>query len=177
MVMTQKIDSLAAQSYGAVLYDLKLPDEDILKSRKILEECPDVKKVLDCPAVAMEQKLAVIARIFPKSMERFLKCVCRNGRCDILEDIFRAYDNYADEQSRTLRVKLLCVTPPDERQRAGIVRMLARRYCMEHVDLDIVIDKTLIGGFIIEAAGCELDYSMRGRFKQLEKKLSGGEMM
>ena len=33
-------------------------------------------------------------------------------------------------------------------------------------------DPTLLGGFIINANGEELDYSMRGRLKQLQQKLT-----
>ncbi len=173
--MTQMIDSQSAVCYGTVLYELQVPKEDILESRKMLSECPELMEILCCPVAALEQKLAVIDRVFPRSMGNFMKSVCRNGRCGLLNSIFQAYDTCADERSRTLKARLICVTPPDEGQRAGIVRRLCRRYHMENVDLDIVIDKTLIGGFIIQAGGYEMDYSIRGRYRQLEKKLSGGE--
>ena len=136
---------------------------------------PTVKQLLCCPVVALEQKLSVIERIFPASMAGFMKCVCRNRRCELLERIFQDYDACVHSRKRILKARLRCVTPPDGRQMAGISRSLCERYQMQDVDLQVIIDKSLIGGFVIEAGGHEIDYSIHGRFKRLQQKLSGGE--
>lgn len=175
MAMTQMLDSQAARSYGAALYDLQIPQADIAAARELLEQCPQLKELLCCPVVALEQKLSVIDRIFPASMTGFMKCVCRNRRCELLDRIFEDYEACVHSRKRILTARLRCVTPPDERQLAGISRSLCERYHMQDVDLQVIIDQSLIGGFVIEAGGHEIDYSIHGRFKRLQQKLSGGE--
>ena len=66
---------------------------------------------------------------------------------------------------------LRCVTPPDERQLEGLRKYVLRRFKADDVHMDIIKDPSLMGGFIIEAGGCEIDNSLRGRFNQLEQKL------
>ena len=46
-------------------------------------------------------------------------------------------------------VRLLCVTPPDEKQKAGLLAFLEGKYGA--CEMDIVEDPSLGGGFRIEA--------------------------
>ena len=71
-----------------------------------------------------------------------------------------------------LRARLTYVTAPDERQQAGITELLKRRYQAETVELNMEQDNSLMGGFVIRAAGQETDCSLKGRLARLEEKLT-----
>lgn len=169
--MTQTLDIKTARVYAIALYDLKPSQEDIEKSRNIVKDCQPLMQVLNCPVVPMEQKLACVERIFPESIATFIKVVCRHHRCALLSEIFNCYSDYADSVKCIQNAVIRCVTLPDERQLEGIKKFLMRRFKADDVRIRIEKDPSLIGGFIIEANGCEMDYSIRGRFKQLEQKL------
>ena len=58
-------------------------------------------------------------------------------------------------------VRLLCVTPPDEKQKAGLLAFLEGKYGA--CELDIVEEPSLGGGFRIEAGSDVYDWSIKGR--------------
>ncbi len=169
--MAQRVNRQAARSYAVALYDLHLSREDIIKSREIIEKSPELVRVLECPVVTLAQKLSCVDRIFPESIRPFMKAVCRHERSRLLAMIFQYYEDYANEMKNVLNAVLRCVTPPKEEQLEGIRKYICGRFAVEDARIDIVKDPSLIGGFIIEAGGCEIDYSIRGRFDQLEQKL------
>ena len=39
-------------------------------------------------------------------------------------------------------------------------------------EIEMIEDKSLIGGFILQADGREFDWSMRGRYRMLQQKLT-----
>ena len=68
-------------------------------------------------------------------------------------------------------VRLLCVTPPDEKQKAGLLAFLEGKYGA--CELDIVEEPSLGGGFRIEAGSDVYDWSIKGRVSQLRDSLTG----
>lgn len=161
-----------AMNYGRVLCDLKLPEGEILQAEEILQAVPELKKVLESPAVKQEQKEKAIDRIFPNGIRNFLKVVCRHQEAALLGEIFEAYRDVYCREHHILRARLTYVTAPDERQQAGITELLKRRYQAETVELNMEQDNSLMGGFVIRAAGQETDCSLKGRLARLEEKLT-----
>lgn len=169
--MTQTLDQQAAMSYAIALYELGILEADIERSRQIVESSPELEKILTCPVVSGKSKMACIDKIFPEGIRNFIKVVCSHQKCGLLIPIFDCYKAYALAMGNVQNAVLRCVTPPKESQLEGIKKFLLRRFKASEVRIEIVKDPSLIGGFIIEAGGCEFDYSMRGRFHQLEQKL------
>ena len=119
-----------------------------------------------------EQKEKAIDRIFPNGIRNFLKVVCRHQEAALLGEIFEAYRDVYCREHHILRARLTYVTAPDERQQAGITELLKRRYQAETVELNMEQDNSLMGGFVIRAAGQETDCSLKGRLARLEEKLT-----
>ena len=169
--MGNSLNRQAARSYAAALYDLHLPEKDIKTSREMICGSPQLMKVLTCPVVSMTQKMACVDRIFPESIRTFMKVVCKHEKCGLLDMIFECYEDYVNKIKNVLNVVIRCVTPPKPQQLEGIRKYICSRFTVDDARIDIVKDPSLIGGFIIEAGGCEMDYSIRGRFDQLEQRL------
>ena len=70
-------------------------------------------------------------------------------------------------------VKLTFVTPPDESQLAGIRSYIAEKYGCEEFELTMTEDPSLGGGFKLRVGNDVVDWSTRGRIRQLEEHLSG----
>ena len=170
--MAQTSDREAVRAYAAALYELGADKNDIDRARDMLGQTPQLRRVLDCPVTDLKQKLACVDRIFPESLHAFMKVVCTHNRTALLEDIFEAWEDYSRRMRGILKAQLYCVTPPESGQLEGIRRRLCRKFNVKDVQIDIHRDPSLIGGFIIEAGGCVMDYSIRGRFAQLEQKLT-----
>lgn len=71
-----------------------------------------------------------------------------------------------DERNDNLTAKLICVNPPDEKQKEGILDFLEKKSGIRP-ELEIVIDESVVSGFILRYDGLEYDWSASGRARQL----------
>ena len=151
--------SQISRNYAHVLYELHVPKETITFTTEILSLNPILLDVLKNPTIPRTQKYNVIDRIFPKELQNFLKVLCFHHSAALLpEGILDAVLTY------TIK--------PDPTTTNRIREVLKTKYQKQDVNLTMQEDPTLLGGFIINANGEELDYSMRGRLKQLQQKLT-----
>ena len=162
----------AAVRYARVLYELKIPEEAVQKTREIFAEVPQLHDALINPTIREEQKLKVIDKTFPEEIRNFLKVTCKYQRINLLMDIFTAYDRYCDEQKQILKAVLTCVEPPSEVQLKQMQAFLCKKYDVRSADIEIREDKELLGGFVLYANGDEYDWSLKGRLNRLEEKLT-----
>ncbi len=71
--------------------------------------------------------------------------------------------------SEKLHALLCCVTPPDEKQKKGILAFLEKKYGA--CELEITVDPSLRGGFVLHAGADVYDWSVKGRVEQLRRSL------
>lgn len=162
----------AAGNYGRILYERRVPKETVEETAEAFLKVPELLTVLKSPVVAKSKKHRIIDRVFKPEMRTFLKVVSDHHDMDSMEDIFKAYHDYACEQEGILPATLYYVTKPDESQLEQIKNMLKAQYGKNEVELKLIKDETLIGGFVIRVGCLETDWSMKGRLKQLEQILA-----
>ena len=66
----------AANNYGQVLYELKVPKEMVEEAEVLFREVPQLKEALVSPVVKKSEKNRVIDRVFPAELRNFLKLLC-----------------------------------------------------------------------------------------------------
>ena len=120
--------------------------EDLIKAN------PELFDMLCDPGTAPEEKQEAIDRIFKDSVKDFLK-------------LFLA------ETEKTLHAELVYCTAPSDKQLEAIKQKLLKMYNKQDVELTLTEDKSLIGGFLLRAAGSEFDYSIRSRLNGISRKL------
>ena len=118
----------AANNYGQVLYELKVPKEMVEEAEVLFREVPQLKEALVSPVVKKNEKNRVIDRVFPAELRNFLKVLCGHQDMGEVEDVFEAYHAYACEQEGSLRATLYYVTEPDAEQLKKIKQMLMKKY-------------------------------------------------
>ena len=160
-----------AIKYARALWEVNIPDETIDQMMEQYHQTPELQQVLENPVIHAEQKYAVIDRIFPKQVQGFLKVLCKYGDMEYLEETIRAYKAYENQHKHVLNAELRYVTPPDDEQLAGIKAFLCKQYHVQDVDLCMMEDASLIGGFLLLANGQEYDWSLKGRILKMKEKL------
>ncbi|WP_143322345.1 ATP synthase F1 subunit delta [Clostridium sp. HBUAS56010] len=161
----------AAINYGRVLYELSISKTAIEETALVLDTVPELNRALSSPVIAKSSKYRVIERVFPKEMRTFLKVVADRRDMDIVGDIFEAWRGFTAEQEGVLQASLYYVTKPEEEQLKEIKAMLCRKYDKKTVELRLIEDPGLIGGFIIRVGDVETDWSLKGRLRQLEQNI------
>ena len=160
-----------AINYAEVLYELSVPEESIEKTEQIVQQVPQVGAALSSPVIALSAKEKIIDRIFPAEMRNYLKVLCKYQKADRMEEIFEAYREYKRRQNQILKATLWYVTLPREEQTEEIRSFLQKKFHCREVAFELKQKKDLIGGFLLQAGNQEYDWSLAGRFRQLEQKL------
>ena len=164
--------TVTAINYAKTLYELSVPIDDVQTTREIFREVPGLGESLENPLVPFESKSKVIDRVIPDKMKNFVKVVCKHRKIDVLADIFDAYEEICKKYQNILSATMRYVTPPKDEQLKGIKAFLCREFQAEKAEIELIEDRSLIGGFVLLANGREFDWSMRGRYRMLEQKLT-----
>lgn len=80
-------------NYAKVLYELPVPKEDVLQSETILKQVPELLSVFTSPVILEKKKFVLIDRIFPESIRRFFKVMCRNQAMDAFWTLSQSIKN------------------------------------------------------------------------------------
>ena len=162
----------AAYNYGRVLFELKVPETAVKQTKEAFGSTPELRKALKSPVVAKVQKHRVIDRVFPPEMRSFLKVLCDHQDVEYVDEISEAYHGCVCEQNGILTAELSDVTEPDEEQLVQLRQALCEKYGKKDVEFRMTKDSGLVGGFLIRVGDMETDWSLKGRLKTLEQKLT-----
>ena len=88
----------------------------------------------------------------------------------MLLEMFEAYREIERKANEALRPFVLC-DGSDVEQQEKMKTFLRRKFHVKEVALSLKEEKSLIGGFILQAGGREFDWSFRGRFRALSRAL------
>ena len=147
-----------ANNYGEVLFELGIKKDTVEESKRIFSLTEQLHKTLESPIISKNEKYSIIEKVFPKEIENFLKVVCDHEKYNEANNILTATLSY--------------VVEPNENQLSQIKNYLAKKYNKETVELTMVEQPELIGGFVLKVGDIEEDNSIRGRLNRLEKKLT-----
>ncbi len=159
------------EKYVKALWDMRMPLEQIEKACEIYDSEPMLKEIFENPAVYREEKERIIAEIFPREVHNLMKMLCAYLDIKYFHEIVEGYRRYANQQTGVVNATLRYVKAPNETQLAGIRDFLKKEFDAEDVELQMEEDKTLMGGFVLEAEGKSFDWSLKGRYALLRNKI------
>lgn len=164
--------SMAAIRYARVLFDMNIAPEVIEETKKAFEETPEIGQMLQNPVVTLDKKHRLIDRVFDPSIRNFLKVVTDHGSAGLISEIFTAYHQKSDEMAGIVTASLAYVTKPTDVQKEKMEKLICNKFHAKGVKWEMEKRPELIGGFLLHVNGREYDYSMQGRLKRLEQKLT-----
>ena len=91
---------------------------------------------------------------------------------EALDQLMDAYEERRAERANRPKAILRYVTPPTAEQLGQIRDFLRKKYENEELPLELVEDKSLLGGFCITVGSEEYDWSMKGRLTQMKNRLT-----
>jgi F-type H+-transporting ATPase subunit alpha len=111
--------------------------------------------------------------VFPAEIRGYLKLLCDDDNIHLWNDIVKSYKEIIQEKKNECIVKLRYVTAPDDAQLEGIKKFIGKQFGTRDVTFVMEEDKSLGGGFVIEAGDEVFDWSTKGRLQQFKEKLAG----
>ncbi len=162
-------------NYARVLSDMDLSTEELAKIRELLTERQELTDILINPLVLKSEKRKVIERLFPQPVWDFVENICDSSAVESAADIFAEYDAIMNARNSSIDAVLTYVTAPDEAQIEKLKAKLAKEHGIQNVNLKLVEDPSLMGGFILTAGKYVLDRSVKTSIERLERHFAERE--
>lgn len=168
-----------AKRYAAALFALRRDEPRLREDIAFLTGAPALWAALKNPCIPVKQKHAVLDRLLGHKAEplflNFYKLLCDRGRVSLLPDIRQAYHSCVMRYENAADAWMRCVTTPPEAQRDALCAMLCEKHGKTRIDLHIVEDPSLMGGFVLEIEGIAYDRSIRGMLRNMRRDFERGE--
>lgn len=173
---------LVSKTYGDALFELALEEntidllfDEVQALKEILKENPDFSKLMNHPKVVKEEKEAVMESIFKgrvsDELTGFLKIIISNNRYG---EVGSALDYFIARVKEYKKIGIAYVTTPlplDESQKSEVEKKLLETTVYETMEMNYVVDTSLIGGMIIRIGDRIVDSSVRTKLSELAKEL------
>ena len=145
----------SAIDYARSALELDSSALDFGEVEDLINANPELFDMLCDPSVTAETKHDAIDKVLQESVKDFLRL-------------------FIAETEKALRCELIYCTPPDDAQIEAIKAKLMRLYDKPEVDIKMIEDKSLIGGFLLRVGDIEYDYSLKSRRDGISRKLCRG---
>lgn len=174
--------AIFARPYAKATFEYALKTKALADWGKSLEVLayvvldPAVVDFISNPRVTQEQALALLLSPFSTSMKswdaltRWLHLIVEQQRVLVLPEIYLQYQFLRAEHEKTLAVEVFSYMPMSSKQTLVLKERLSKRL-QRDVDLQIVVDPTLIGGAVIKAGDMVIDGSVLGRLRAMAQGL------
>ena len=105
------------------------------------------------------------------SFAGFINLLADNHRLQALPEITALFEQQKREAERILQVRVRTAAPIDASETAKLKDALKRRFGRD-IELEQLVDPSVLGGAVIDAGDVVIDGSVRGRLHQLEAALT-----
>jgi len=138
---------------------------------------PEFKEMLKSPIIIPSKKIGILHEIIGKNMEEItislVDMVIRNGREIFLPAIAREFMRKTKEHNGITESVLTTAVKVDEKLLKQISGLIAN-FFKTKVELKEIVDKDILGGFILRIEDNYIDASVRNKLRKIEKELKGG---
>ena len=137
----------------------------------VLNSSPELKAALASPVLEPEAKKAALAKLFDDqvtpSVQNLLKLLADRQRLPMMEAVLmRFLELYRELRNITL-AKVTSAAALSEEQQAELNRKVQAIAGSKSVEFDLVVDPSLIGGFIVSMGSQVIDASLSGQVRRL----------
>ena len=154
---------------------------DLLWLQQVLKTSREFANLLKSPIIKPEKKEktvdAVIRGRVSEIIFSFIHLIISKGRESNLKEIIPAFITQYKEYRNIYTVKLTTAVPIDEALQNKIIEQVKRTSEMHNIELQTMVNKDLIGGFILEAGDKLIDASIAYELKQLSRKFENNDFI
>jgi F-type H+-transporting ATPase subunit delta len=150
--------------------------EELQDFESAYRESPELKEVFASPAVALPQKMKVLAVIGQELGEspvtlNFLRVLLANYRMPLLEEAVQAYRKIAYDRLGVVQVTISSASDLSETERESVAARF-RESTGKQVELEFRIDSELLGGILAQIGTTVYDGSVRGNLARMREQLT-----
>ena len=175
--------SLAGR-YASALFELARDQRQIESVGKSLEalsqallDSKDFSELVASPLVSREEAGRAFAALAPQFTldpitTNFLGVLARNGRKKELLAVIRSFRRLAADHRGETTAQVMSARPLSDDQLASLRQQLRARAGRE-VNIDALVDPTLLGGIVVKLGSQQIDASIRTKLNRLAQAMKG----
>jgi F-type H+-transporting ATPase subunit delta len=137
---------------------------------------PEMKEFLASPIIVPSKKITVFHNIAGKNVDKltlsFLDLVVKSGRETFLPAMARVFIHETKLHNGITETTLTTAVKVDDKAKKQISDLIAGTFTTK-VELQEVVDKNIIGGFILKIEDNLIDASVKSKLRKIEKELKG----
>jgi len=172
--------------YAKAVFDLAVSSETLTEWSGFLKECSElldnneIKALIKTPGLNKNK----VAKVFYESatfgavvdssnQKQFLNLIqtlSENSRLNIINELLKQYNQKKRESEKTTEVTLTAAAQTDEKALNTITHALEKKLGNK-VDLKVIIDKSLIGGAVIQTGDHMIDGAVSTQLQSLTRFL------
>lgn len=175
---------LVSKTYGDALFELALEQGNVdalYEEAKVIKNLflynSELIKLLNHPKIDKEEKIQVIEDIFngraSKDIVGFLNIVIKKER---QKDIVNILDYFIAVVKEYKKIGVAYVTTAfllDEEKKQAIAKRLVETTKYDKIEMNYIVDQSIIGGLIIRIGDRVVDSSIRTKLSKLSRELHG----
>lgn len=157
---------------ASTLLEADVAHDDIREITDIWNNSEELRSSMLSSAVTDEEKERIADRAFSPAGAACIKMLLHKGALNELPAVVREYEKLKLKQQGAVVCQLYCVQKPSEELTAQFREVIRKKLGCNEVVLDIRIDPSLIGGYVLNADGKTYDKSVKNALKGLQKDLA-----
>ena len=145
--------------------------EELNQAADLMLQNPGFSTLLDVPTLRTEERIEVLRKVngdAPGITENFLCLLVEKHRFGRLSEIREAYNKQYHEAFGIAEVDVTTAVPLDEAQRSALRSKLHKKLG-KTIQLREHVDKTLVGGMVVQYGDTRMDNSLRTRMRQFKQ--------
>ncbi|NLJ83419.1 MAG: ATP synthase F1 subunit delta [Halanaerobiaceae bacterium] len=173
--------SEVSRRYSFALFELGKEEDKLSVFRaelasvlRIMEEYPDLKKLLLHPRIRREDKKLLLERVFSEELSKellnFLKLLTDRRRESYLEAIYKDYLDLLNKEENILEVEVRSAISLPEDLKARLAEKLAELTGTK-ISIKEKVDPEIIGGLVLKIGDRVIDGSIRKDLEALKNRL------
>lgn len=173
---------LISKTYGEALFEVAMEGQktdlflqeaqDILT---ILDENPELDKLMKHPKVSRQEKEAVLDNVFlgnvSREMTGFMKLLINKDRYSELPKIFQYLIDRIREERKIGTAYVTTAVELSAEKKEAVQKRLLETTTYETIDVSYEVDSAIIGGMIIRIKDRVVDSSVRTKLEEMKKQL------
>jgi len=169
-----------AKRYAKALYEIACEKDKVSLVYQELEDIliiltqNQVQSFLLAPEIAKPQKERFLVDSFTDKIHplvlNFLKLLIHKTRIDLFAQIVAEFKRFVDDHENRLHAKVTSAFPLPDKELDKIKAILGK-VTNKNIVLENNIEKSILGGLVIDVAGTRLDSSMKHKIKKMQESL------
>lgn len=169
-----------ARPYAKAVFDLAKESGDYeswsaaLSQLSMIAQDEEFVQLVNDPRVTNQQQVDLLSDLakgsLPANGDNFLQLLVQNDRLTALGDIASQYADLVAKEQSLISAEVVTAMPLSDEQQAQLKSALEMRLNSK-VEINQVVDQSLLGGAIIKAGDLVIDGSAKGRIEKLTTAL------